>query len=370
MQSNINRRTFLKKASILGGITLTLPLFTNSQCTKNKLKILVLGGTYFVGPAIVQSLQSAGHQVTLFNRGQTNPHLFPKVSKIKGDREKGHQGYENLVKTLHQWDVVIDVWPQKPQLVEEAITVLKDRTQHYIFISSIAAYKDFAKANIKEDYPLRVGTTYEKDNYNLNKVLCEKIITQHFPENHTIVRPGAIIGPRDPGPFPHYVIQRIISEKQILAPASNAPVQFIDVKDVAQFITLCAEKGLSGPFNLVGPEKQLSYKDFLLMIKQTLKSPVEIHWMDADFLVKEMKLTPFIDIPFWIPLKDDPDPGLYQISNAKALQNGLQLTAFSQSVEMAHRSLLAKHSTAENYIRGISSDREAEVIALWKQRAN
>ncbi len=358
----MKRRKFNQTIAKAGLISL-LP-WTGVFCTnKSKLNILVLGGTNFVGPAIVQDLLDKGHQVTLFNRGITNPHLFPELEKIRGNREDGLQGYEQL--KGKNWDVVIDVWPDNPNLVKEAIQMLKSHTKHYAFISSIAVYQDFRQAGLSETSPLRQGTEYEPDNYNLNKVLCEKAVEASFPGKFTILRPGAIVGERDPGiPFP-YLASRIAYEQEILAPDSNDPVQFVDVKDVASFLTNCLENKHIGHFNVIGPENTFGYKDLLLEMKKTLNNDVQIHWMDKSFLMEEMKLAPWVQLPFWIPLEDDPEPGFYQIRNAKAIAAGLTFRPVQETIKDAMRYFdRAAFKYGEG--GGISLEREQEIIEIWK----
>ncbi|MGI9550361.1 MAG: hypothetical protein ACR2MT_04110, partial [Aurantibacter sp.] len=156
-----NRRKFIGDLGMAGIATFTVPsIFANFKAEAG-LNVLVLGGTNFLGPAIVKSLLKGGHEVTLFNRGVTNPHLFKDLTRIIGDREKGVSGYTNLKNHNSRWDIVIDVWPQHPKFVKDAIAVIKKRTTHYIFISSIAAYNHYIKIGMDESSPRRKGTNYE-----------------------------------------------------------------------------------------------------------------------------------------------------------------------------------------------------------------
>ncbi|MDN5213042.1 NAD-dependent epimerase/dehydratase family protein [Fulvivirgaceae bacterium BMA12] len=366
----MKRRIFIKNSSALGASLFTIPFLSRTFSEKPKLNVLVLGGTNFVGPAVVKGLIEKGHQVTLFNRGITNPHLFPRIRKIKGDRTLGPSGYENLLDLQSTWDAVIDVWPQNPRMVEEAIAVLKHKTDHYLFVSSIAVYADYKSIGINENAPIRTSQGYEEGNYNANKVLCERVVEKYFPDSFTTLRPGAIIGERDPGPFSSDLINRMINRQEILAPDANDPVQFIDVKDLGQYITLCLENRVVGYFNVIGPRKRLGYKDMLLKIRKSIKSDTKILWIDPDFLLNRMQLEPFIDIPFWIPLKTDPEPGFYQISHMKAIQKGLQFSDFGDTIQSAYNSFVNKRFIEEANPFGISEEREDEIIALWKEAGN
>lgn len=361
----------MKRLGLLGTASVALPALQHPLFTTASQNVLVLGGTNFLGPAIVAALNRRGHQVTLFNRGFTNPGLFPELKKIRGDREKGAGGYKNLIARASTWDVVIDVWPQNPQLVSTAIDAVKDHTGHYIYVSSIAVYHDFRHPGMDETAAVRKGSQYQEGNYNLNKVLCEKLVEQHFPDNFTIVRPGAIVGDRDPGPFGLYLLNRLASRKEMLAPDSNDPVQLIDAKDIGDFLTRCCEQSLTGYYNLVGPKETLGYRDLLERSKKVLSSPVDIIWMDPEFLVKEAKVEPFSDIPFWIPLALDPEPAFYQISNEKALKAGLEFSTLEDTVKRSYDSFHQGRFIPEkgsDLSFGIPARREEELIARWKQR--
>ena len=346
------------------------PLVFPKFIVKAGLRVLVLGGTNFLGPAIVKSLLKKGHKVTLFNRGITNPHLFSNLETIKGDRENGISGYANLHNRKRGWDVVIDVWPQNPQFVRDAIEIVKKRAAHYMFVSSIAAYNDYIKIGMDESAPRRKGEGYAPGNYNLNKVLCEKVVEENFPDDFTIFRPGAIVGDRDSGPFATYFLNRVMNRDEILAPNSNDPVQFIDAQDIGNFVNKCAENGIKGHFNLVGPASTMGYKEMLTMAKNALKSDVKIVWMDVNFLISKMKLEPFMQIPFWIPVELDPEPGFHQIGNKKAIKAGLKFTEYKETVLVSYDSFKKKRFVIEDdygVVFGISDKRENEIIEKWKK---
>lgn len=368
----IKRRKFIRDLGITGIATFSSPLVFSKFKSMSGQKVLVLGGTNFLGPAIVKSLLRGGHSVTLFNRGITNPHLFPNLKKVKGDREKGIPGYSNLRNHNEDWDIVIDVWPQNPHFVKDAIQIVKNRTTHYIFISSIAVYNNYVSIGMDESSPRRKGSKYEPGNYNLNKVLCEKVVEENFPNHFTILRPGAIVGDRDSGPFGTYVLNRLMDRTEILAPDANDPVQFIDAKDIGNFVNKCVEHNNKGHFNLVGPASKMGYKEMIAIAKETLKSSVKILWMDVEFLITEMKLEPFMQIPFWIPVESDPEPGFHQISNEKAIKAGLTYTDYWETVKISYDSFKEKRFILEEdyeVVFGISDKRENEIIERWKKKS-
>ena len=349
----MNRRKFLFTSFAVSAMSFIPASLGNSE----KLNILILGGTNFVGPAIVHALNDAGHKLTLFNRGITNPHLFPQLPKIRGDRDNGREVYQQLQKK--QWDIVIDVWPSNPTFVEEAAESLQNYTKHYIYISSIAVYANYKQINMPETAPLIEGNAYEKDNYSLNKKLCEKHIQHFFPNNSSILRAGAIVGLRDDGVHFPYLVARIAEQSHIIAPDSDAPTQLIDVKDIAYFVRLCIEKRHSGCYNLVG--NPIPYKSLLLSIKKALKSPVKIHWVSPHLALNKFNLSPWSDIPFWIPTESDPEPGFYQISNKLAKRKGLIFQPLHQTIRDALKSIDIQ-SFVYGDGAGISIEREQDII--------
>ena len=358
------RRSFVRKVSLASAGTL---LIKPRICSQQKLNVLVLGGTNFLGPSIVNALISNGHNVTLFNRGITNPGLFPGIPLLTGDRTS-RDGYDKIKANTNSWDLTIDVWPQNPNYVLEAIEALKNRTNHYMYVSSIAVYKTFKPIALDETAEVRGASQYVEGNYNENKVLCERVVQQHFPRDHTIIRPGAIVGDRDPGPFGIHLLERINNRNEMMAPDSNDPVQLIDAKDIGNFLILCAERKTTGIFNLVGPSNEFGYKDMVLEARKALNSNTEIHWITPAFLASK-GIEPFSDIPFWIPITSDPEPGFYQISNKKAVNAGLRFTDFRETVLTSYESVVQKRYIPEpgsdSYF-GLSADREDNLIADWK----
>lgn len=326
----MKRRVFTKT---LAATSLFAPSVFWSSCSKEKkaLNILVLGGTQFVGPAIVNAALSHHHQVTLFNRGITNPSLFPNLQLIKGDREKGMEAYIPLLNK--KWDVVIDVWPEQSRLVEDATKALELQAKHYIFISSIAVYNDFQEVGLHEESDVvTLNRDKTKWGYSEEKVAAENIVRQRFPNDHTILRPGPIKGWRDPAMDLLYWCLKIRRDEAIIAPGSgNDPIQFIDVKDIGWFTMFVLDHHLTGTYNCVGPQKaSLLWKDFLPLVKNHFKSDTELVWASEDFL-KTYQIASFSDLPLWAPLSED--RGFMQISPKKMLETGFELTSIETTLE-------------------------------------
>lgn len=284
-----------------------------------------------MGPAIVNAAIRGNHRITLYNRGITNPGLFPNLRLIQGDRESGISAYESLRK--EKWDVVIDVWPEVSRLVDEATQALTGYTHHYIFISSIAVYDNYQEVGLTEESDVvSLQPALEMWGYSEEKLNAENIIRNRFPEHHTILRAGPIKGWRDTAMDLLYWCIKLNRDNRIIAPGSgNDPLQFIDVKDVGGFAIQAAEKNLRGTYNVTGPRnEQLLWKEFLTTAKKHFKSKTELIWASEDFL-RQNNIQSFTDLPLWAPLSED--RGFMQISNNKLRNTGFQFTPFVKTFD-------------------------------------
>lgn len=324
------KRRFFLQSLAAAGLSTSLQGLQAFTPKKESLNILVLGGTQFVGPAIVQAAKDQGHQLTLFNRGISNPNLFPDLTHIKGDREKGESAYAAL--TNKTWDVIIDVWPEKSKLVKEATAALKAHCKQYVFISSIAVYRNFQEVGIHEESDVVDLTLPQSEwTYSEEKLAAEKIVSQQYPNNHLILRPGAIKGMRDPALDLMYWCVKLNRDDRILAPGSGKdPIQFVDVRDVGRSCVFALEHGLTGVFNCVGPKKALPWKRFLRMAKKQFGSQTKLVWADEAFLQKN-KVYSFSDLPLWAPLSED--RGFMQISSQKLLDAGFEFRPVTQTLK-------------------------------------
>ncbi|MGX1929698.1 NAD-dependent epimerase/dehydratase family protein [Flagellimonas sp. 2504JD4-2] len=364
----MKRRLFLEKVALTSALVGLAPTISCTN-SKEKLKVLVLGGTNFLGPAIVNSCVANGHAVTLFNRGITNPELFSGLlPHIKGDRNNGIACYESLQEI--DWDVVVDVWPQQAQLVDEATEALRSKAKHYVFISSVAVYKDFNEAERNEDYPV---LTLPKDKstwgYSEEKAASENLVIERFPERHTILRPGPIKGWRDPAYDLLYWLLKLQRNQDILAPGpGNDPLQFIDVKDVGRFTATAIDNQLFGVYNCVGPTKEtLDWKNFLETAKSHLNSKSNLFWSDREFL-EANQVYPWASLPLWAPTSDD---YFMQLSNAKALANGFSYTPLEKTIDdclawcKTQGNLQMKFGVGDEPI-GITDEKEKDVISIFQ----
>lgn len=364
----MERRDFLVK-SLSAGALLGLNPFASCK-PRQSLKLLVLGGTYFVGPAIVNAALQNNHSVTLFNRGVTNPDLFPDLPWIKGDREQGLEAYEPLKNK--DWDVVIDVWPEKSKLVDEATTALQKHAKHYIFISSIAVYKDFNTPGIDEEHPtVSLDLPPGSWAYPEEKCSAESFVKERFQNNHTILRGGPIKGWRDPAMDIWYWCMKLKRQDAILAPGSGMDhLQFIDVGDVGRFALMAAENKLVGVYNCTGPsEAPLLWKDFLEKTRTHLNSEAKLVWASEDFL-ESNNVAAFSDLPLWTPLSED---AFMQISNDKLLGTGFTFTPWASTLDDCIRWHEQNSDPAKEFgtpAAGIGLSREQEHQLIRKLRTS
>lgn len=326
-------------------------------------KILVLGGTNFVGPAVVQAALARGHDVTLFNRGITRPHLFPELEKLRGTRSLSGSDLRRL-ETKGPWDAVIDVWPEQSRLVAETTSLLRDRVDYYFYISSIAVYSDFTSPGQDETAPVRDDPP---DSYGAEKAAAEAVVRTTFAGRHGIVRCPSIIGPFDPGAAYHFWVRRLALRDEVLCPGSGAdPVQVLDVRDLAAWIVDSVELARVGTHNLTGPWPPLTLRHLLTDTAAGLASTAELTWVDANFLRREHGLQSFVDLPLWAPL--DEDEGFYQIDGRIAIQGGAIYRPIRETALASwqwFQSYFFKDISFPFQGLGISAPREHELLNAW-----
>ncbi len=336
-------------------------------------KLLILGGTGFLGPAIVTAAQARGHQLTLFNRGKTRPELFPDVEKLRGDRDpKKGEGLQAL--QGRKWDAVIDNSGYYPRMVRASAELLAPQVKQYVFISSVSAYASDKTPHEDESAPTAkladptvetMGKDFEF--YGGLKRACEEAVEQTFQKGATIIRPGYIVGPEDRTDRFTYWPVRYEKGGEMLAPGTpEDPLQVIDVRDLAEWLVLLVENGTSGAFNAVGPEKPWTMGALFAACKQATGQDTKLTWVPADFLEKSGEKGDG-GIPIWMP-PQGASAGAHLRSNAKAVKAGLK---FRPPVDTV-RDTLAWFKTLpperrEKLRAGLTPQREAELLELWKK---
>ncbi|HDR7870489.1 SDR family oxidoreductase [Bacillus wiedmannii] len=341
------------------------------------MKILILGGTRFLGRAFVEEAVKRGHEVTLFNRG-TNKEIFPEVEQLIGDRNDDVSSLVN-----RKWDAVVDTCGFSPHHIRNVGEVLRDNIKHYIFISSLSVYKDWIPHHIKEDYILQPkptgnqikavenGEVSSYEYYGALKVLCEKEAEKYWPGRVLHVRAGLLSGMFDYTDRLPYWIGRVAKGGEVLVPGrKDRPVQIVDIKDVANWGLNMAENNNAGTFNVTGPNYELTMEELLNTCKKVTNSDAAFVWVDESFM-NEHKVQPWTEIPLWLPetfsLEGETKPwkGGFSISIESAVKEGLTFRKLEHTVTDVYEWMT---SVDEWELKaGISGEREKDLIEKWYQ---
>ncbi len=329
------------------------------------MKILIIGGTRFLGRHLVSSARARGHEVSLFNRGRSNPGLFPQVERITGDREK-----DLALLGDRSWDAVIDTCGYFPRIVRLSAEALKDRVENYVYISSISVYADFKKIGINESDAVGVieDETFEQiteTSYGPLKALCEKAVQDVFGISSLVVRPGLIIGPHDPTDRFTYWPVRVAKGGDVLAPdRPDAPTQVIDVRDLSDFIIELIQENVSGVFNTTGPAHPLTMGAMLEICRQMSHSHANFKWAPLEF-IKEHKVEPWSDLPAWLPDVGD-EAGFSRVDVSKAINAGLMFRPLEYTVRDT-LNWAESWPEGHEWKAGLTAEREKELLGLLGQ---
>ncbi|WP_456272703.1 NAD-dependent epimerase/dehydratase family protein [Bacillus sp. AK031] len=328
------------------------------------MKLLLLGGTSFLGKHIAEAALSKGHDVTLFNRGKTNPALFPEAHKLTGDRETGDLA--SLEKG--SWDAVIDTSAYTPRIAGESAAALKGRISKYIFISSISVYKEFLTGEAQEGDAtgaLTDPSTEEVngETYGPLKALCEDKLEELLPGRVLNIRPGLIVGPDDTTDRFTYWVKRFSQGGKVLVPGSKERViQWIDVRDLAQWVILMAEEGETGTYNVTGPNQGYTMKEFVEDLKYIAPAHTSEEWVEDSFLT-EREVAPFTGLPLWIPVNDQYPDGFILADYSRALNKGLVLRNPRETIEDTLR--WAEEYGPAELKAGLTAEQEASLLQDW-----
>jgi 2'-hydroxyisoflavone reductase len=340
------------------------------------VRTLVLGGTKFLGRAVVDEALARGHEVTLFNRGETNPELYPEVEQLRGDRRGDLSALDG-----REWDAVVDTSGYLPQVVRASAELLADRTAHYTFVSSCSVYADFSKPAREDDTPLiRLDDTsdesLEGDRYGGFKALCEQLVADVFPGRSARIRAGLIVGPHDPTGRFTYWPKRVARGGEVLAPGRKGrQVQFIDVRDLGSWLVELGERGEAGAFNATGPVPPVTMGELVETARAVSGSNASFTWVDESFL-REHEVGEWMELPLWIAETGDPSWRRFlEVDVSRAVAAGLKTRPVADTVrdtlEWALRTgdpgaPLA--SGIELGEAGLQPEREAELLTEWRAR--
>jgi 2'-hydroxyisoflavone reductase len=368
------RRHFIKVSAAIGA---TIAFGTRSTSLYAEepvkpLRILILGGTGFIGPYQVRYALSRGHKVTTFNRGKTHPGELPReVEQLIGDRN----GQLDALKD-RQWDVVIDNPTTLPAWVRNAAQILKGNVGRYVLISTISVYADTSEgvdetaSLAKYDGPDPYKETLEAmrasgyKTYGRLKALSEKEAENWFPGKTLIIRPGLIVGPRDETDRFTYWPVRIDRGGEMLAPGTpEDPVQFIDARDLAEWTIRMVENRETGTYNATGPAKPIGIGKMLDEIKDALNSNATFNWVPADFL-RQQKIEAWSDMPVWT----GEESGMARTNINRALSKGLTFRPLAETARDTLAWFKSQSQERQSKMKaGLTPEREAEVLTAWRK---
>ncbi len=357
------------------------------------MRILILGGTGFLGPHLVDQALEKGWEVTTFNRGKTDParlsgERYAKVRQLRGDRDPkkgdGLRSLEELVAAMKaegaRFDAVIDNSSYVPRITKASAELLAPVAMMYQLVSTISVFTD---NSVAPDESTPVGTLEDPTveqvtglTYGPLKALCEQAAEAACPGKACIVRPGLIVGPGDDSLRFSYWPVRIAEGGAVLAPRAPKParqrVQFIDVRDLAAFQLKLAEDGHAGTYLANGPEGPLTMEEMLAGIKATVSVPVEFVWADEAWLL-EQGVQPWMGLPLWIPQGPE-HAGSGRANCAKAFAHGLECRPLADTARDTVADFRREHGAKEGFawgsgrVPGIPREREAELVAAWRAR--
>jgi 2'-hydroxyisoflavone reductase len=367
----VSRRDFIQWSAAAAALAATGLDLAAAPAKVAPKKILILGGTGYLGPATIEIAQARGHQVTMFNRGKTRPDLFPGVEKLHGDRDpKKGEGLKAL--ETGTWDAVIDNSGYYPRTVGASAALVAPRTKQYLYISSISAYKepnpehgteDAALATLADPTVEEMGKEFQ--NYGGLKALCEQAAQKAMPGRTAVIRPGYIVGPDDPsGRFTYWPVRFDKGGEVAVPGAPTDPVQIIDVRDLAAWLVHLVEQGTTGVFNACGPEKRLAWGSLVADFQKAGNPNAKPVWIPASFLAKQEG----VEFPIWAPYEGD-TKGFSTWRNDRAVKAGLKFRPALDTV----RDTLAWFKTQEKVekgrtkLAGPSADQEAKLIAAWRE---
>ncbi|MDF1837046.1 MAG: NAD-dependent epimerase/dehydratase family protein [Planctomycetota bacterium] len=324
------------------------------------MKILLIGGTVFVGRHLAAELVQQGHDLTLFNRGKTRTGLFPGVREVHGDRDGGLD-----VLADEEFDWVVDTCGYVPRVVGASAQFFKDRAKNYLFVSTVSVYPTTDQAGIDESGEVAViedpGTeVVDGRTYGALKALCEEQVLDAFGDRALIPRPGIVMGPEDPTDRFTSWVSRIAGDGDFLAPeVRNQPVELIDARDLAAWMALQIRDGNCGIYNTAGAMGALTMESMIRGCSAGTKSSAAPRWVDAEAL-QSAEISGPGELPFWLP---DPSAwGLFQVTSAKAVACGLRYRPLEETAADTLAWIQERPEGSAMKV-GISPEKEAEILA-------
>jgi 2'-hydroxyisoflavone reductase len=332
------------------------------------MKMLIVGGGKFVGRAAVEAASARGHAITVFNRGKTTLEVPPGVEWIRGDRDGDLGALDG-----RSWDAVIDTCAYFPRQVETLLKALKGRVGHYLLVSSVSVYANFAEPGNDESSPRHapIDGAQEKvtpETYGPFKVMCENSALEWGPASTLLIRPGIIVGPHDPTGRFSYWVGRIALGGEMLVPGSpDDPLQVIDVRDLAAWMVKLAEENTAGKFNAVGPRHPLTWSGMIETATLALGAHLEPTWVGDEFIEEKNAGGPS-QLPLYVPQASAEVRNIFRVSGKLAFENGLKLRDLGETI-VDTRHWLHGTNAADAKAVGLSRDLEEQLLAAWRERA-
>ncbi|HYN84352.1 MAG TPA: hypothetical protein VER32_03810 [Pyrinomonadaceae bacterium] len=341
------------------------------------MKLLILGGTMFLGRHLTEAALARGHEVTLFNRGRHNPELFPEVEKLRGERDGGLEVLRGRV-----WDAVIDTSGFVPRVVRASAALLAPSVKRYVFISSISVFADFSRPVEDEGAPLGAlaGGSAEEvtgESYGPMKALCERAVEEELPGRALNIRPGLIVGPHDTTVRFVYWPRRVARGGEVLAPGRpDAGVQVIDARDLAEWTLGMTEEGATGVYNATGPATPLAFGELLEECRRVSRSDARFTWVAEEFLL-EAGVEPWSELPLWLPEGGEAGERFrhfQRVGVAKALAAGLTFRPLAETIrdtlvwDESRGGAKAAEGKAGVAMpdKTMTPERERELLAAWR----
>lgn len=329
-------------------------------------RLLILGGTGFLGPHVVEAARERGWEVTLFNRGRTNTHLFPEVEKLVGDRDPEKGAGLSALEGDRRWDYVVDTTSYAPSRTAAAVELLRDRIDRYALVSTISVFESFEAHGMDESAPVGrmddpSNETVTNSSYGPLKALCEERAEELMPGRVANVRPGLIVGPMDPTDRFTYWPVRATEGGTMLAPGNvDDPVQFIDVRDLAEFLVHCLAEDHMGVYNATGPTHGETIAGLVYACRAATNAGTRVRWVDAE-TVSAMGLRPWGHLPVWTP-RTGGIGGMSTIDVSKAIAAGLVSRPTADTVRDT-LAWWAEQPSERQLTRAMDLEMEAEVLA-------
>jgi 2'-hydroxyisoflavone reductase len=387
-----SRREFLACAGAAAGVLVAGGLAPKPRSSPERrgspLKLLILGGTGFLGPHVVWDALEHGHEVTLFNRGQTNPELFAEIETLTGDRYGDYASLQAEIAKGRRWDGVVDTFAYVPKVVEDAIGVLGPGIGRYVLISTMSVYagndtpgadESDTLAAVSDETAAAIPTHREVGaNYGAMKARCEAAAERLMPGRVANLRPGLICGPRDTtGRFSYWPIRAAEGGTMIAPGRPSDPIQIIDVRDLARFTVRCIEQGIAGVYNAITPEGELTIGAAVDASIQAAGSGAEAEWIDAGFLASQ-GVQAWQHMPAWVSSSTPGYAGFGRQSSARAHAAGLTCRPALETARgvleyfrtrgpelEAERGAEFVAEWRRTVRGGLPAEREAEVLAAW-----